>query len=117
MRPILPTIGAAAICVGRGTAASALYFGLLGLFCRLISSGFAAGKNSSATWWQAMQFGLVLGLAAGLVCSSVLALIACRSADLPTMRKKLVLLAGAVLSAMAGAYAQWDTIKALRCSP
>jgi MFS family permease len=115
MKPVLPTIGAATLCVICGTAASALYFGLIALLCRLISSGFAAGTNSSATWWLAAQFGLTLGLAAGLVCSGVLALIACWSADLPAMRKKfasqfmLMLLAGAVLAAAAGTYAQWDS--------
>lgn len=115
MKPILPTIGAGAICVGRGTVASALYFSVLALLCWLISSGFTAGKNSSAMWWQAMQFGSVLGLAVGLVCSSMLALIACWSVDLPTMRKKfasqlmLVMLAGALFAAIAGAYAQWDS--------
>lgn len=114
MKPVMPTISAATMCVVRGTATSALYFGLLALLCRLISNGFAAGKNSSATWAQVAQFGLVLGLAAGFVCSSVLTLIACWSADLPAMRKKfalqfmLVLLAGAVLAATAGAFAQWD---------
>jgi hypothetical protein len=100
MKPILPTIGAASLCVIFGTAASVFYFGLIALLCRLISSGFATGAKSSATWWQAAQFGLMLGLATGIVCSAMLALTAFWSADLPAMRKKfasqlmLVLLAG-----------------------
>src|SRR5450830_726102 len=115
MKPILPRIGTASLCVIFGTAASVFYFGLIALLCRLISSGFAAGTKSSATWWQAAQFGLMLGLAAGIVCSTMLALTAFWSADLPAMRKKfasqfmLMLLVGAVLTAATGTYAQWDS--------
>jgi len=114
MKPFFPTIGTAALCVAFGTAVSTFSFGLLALLCWLISSGFAASANNSTTWEFTALFGSLLGLAAGLVCSTVLALIACWSADLPTMRKKfafqfmLVLLAGAVLAVAAGTYIQWD---------
>lgn len=115
MKPILLKLGTAIQCVICGTAASALYFALTALACRLISSVFPASKNSSASWSQAAQFGLMLGLVIGLICSCVLALTAYRSADVPAMRKKfasqlmLVLLAGAVFAAAFGIYAQWDS--------
>ncbi|USX14224.1 hypothetical protein NHH88_00045 [Oxalobacteraceae bacterium OTU3CAMAD1] len=115
MKPILLKIGAALQCAICGTAASALYFALAALACRLISSGFPNSKNSSASWPQAAQFGLMLGLVIGLICSCVLAITAYRSADAPAMRKKfasqlmLVLLVGAMFAAAFGIYAQWDS--------
>ncbi|WP_321846862.1 hypothetical protein [Burkholderia cepacia] len=115
MKPVLPTIGVTALCVICGTAVSTLYFGLIASLCWFISSAFAAGANGSATWRQAAQLGLNLGLSAGFVCSVLLALIACQSVDLPAMRKKfssqlmLTMLAGAVRAAAIGTYAHWDS--------
>jgi len=116
MKPVLPTIGAAALCVTCGTIASAVYFALVALLCRLISNDFAAGTYSTVTWGQAAQFGAALGLATGLVCSGLLTLTACWSVDVPAMRKKfalqfmLALLAGIVLAAIAGTYAYGNSL-------
>lgn len=114
MKPVLPTIGTAALCVTCGTAVSALYFSLIALLCWFISSGFTASTNNSETWEHAALFGLILGVVPGFVCSSVFALTSCRSADLLAMRKKfasqlaLVLLTGAVLAVATGIYGQWE---------